>query len=142
MLEIKIKYVSDIKPIEVNPVGDWIDLRARKDVELEDFQYAQIPLGVCMQIPSGYTAIIAPRSSTFKKWGIIQVNSIGIIDESYCGDNDEWCLPVIALRKTKIHKNDRICQFRLFRKTERIDFTRVKTLGNTDRGGLGSTGTN
>ena len=142
MLEIKIKYVSDIKPIEVNSVGDWIDLRAGKDVELEDFEYAQIPLGVCMQIPSGYTAIIAPRSSTFKKWGILQVNSIGIIDESYCGDNDEWCLPVIALRKTKIHKNDRICQFRLIRKTERIDFTRVKTLGNTDRGGLGSTGTN
>lgn len=141
MLEIKIKYVSDIKPIEVSDVGDWIDLRAGKDVELEDFEYAQIPLGVCMQIPSGYTAIIAPRSSTFKKWGILQVNSIGIIDESYCGDNDEWCLPVIALRKTRIHKNDRICQFRLIRKTERIDFTRVKTLGNTDRGGLGSTGT-
>ena len=142
MLEIKIKYLTDIKPIEVNAVGDWIDLRAGKDVELKDFQYAQIPLGVCMQIPSGYTAIIAPRSSTFKKWGILQVNSIGVIDESYCGDNDEWCLPVIALRKTKIHKNDRICQFRLIRKTERIDFTRVKTLGNIDRGGLGSTGVN
>lgn len=142
MLDIKIKYVLDIKPIEVSDTGDWIDLRAGKDVELEEFQYAQIPLGVCMQIPKGYTAIIAPRSSTFKKWGIIQVNSIGVIDESYCGDNDQWCLPVIALRTTKIHKNDRICQFRLIKKTEAIDFTRVKTLGNTDRGGFGSTGAN
>ena len=142
MLEIKIKYVTDIKPIEVNEVGDWIDLRSAKDIDLEPLDFAYIPLGVCMQIPQGYTAIIAPRSSTFKKWGIIQTNSIGVIDESYCGDNDEWCLPVFALRRTHIHKNDRICQFRLVKKTEPIDFTRVNTLGNTDRGGLGSTGVN
>lgn len=142
MLEIKIKYVSDIKPIEVNEIGDWIDLRAGKDMDLEPLDFVYIPLGVCMQIPKGYTAIIAPRSSTFKKWGIIQTNSIGVVDESYCGDNDEWCLPVLAIRRTHIHKNDRICQFRLAKKTEPIDFTRVNTLGNTDRGGLGSTGVN
>lgn len=142
MLDIKIKYVLDIKPIEVSDTGDWIDLRAGKDIELEQFEYAQIPLGVCMQIPKGYTAIIAPRSSTFKKWGIIQVNSIGVIDESYCGDNDQWCLPVMAMRRTKIYKNDRICQFRLIKKTESIDFTRVKILDNKDRGGFGSTGVN
>lgn len=142
MLEIKIKYVSDIKPIEVNEIGDWIDLRAGKDMDLEPLDFVYIPLGVCMQIPKGYTAIIAPRSSTFKKWGIIQTNSIGVVDESYCGDNDEWCLPVLAIRRTHIHKNDRICQFRLVKKTEPIDFTRVNTLGNTDRGGLGSTGVN
>lgn len=142
MLDIKIKYVTDIKPIEVSENGDWIDLRAGKTVELEPFEFAYIPLGVCMEIPKGYTAIIAPRSSTYKKWGIIQVNSIGVIDESYNGDNDQWCLPVVALRTTKIYKNDRICQFRLIKKTEPIDFTRVKTLGNTDRGGFGSTGVN
>ena len=140
MLDIKIKYVTDIKPIEIAEKGDWIDLRAGKTVELEPFEYAQIPLGVCMQIPQGYTAIIAPRSSTYKKWGIIQVNSIGVIDESYNGDNDQWCLPVVALRTTKIYKNDRICQFRLIKKTEGIDFTRVNQLGNSDRGGFGSTG--
>ena len=140
MLDIKIKYVTDIKPIEIAEKGDWIDLRAGKTVELEPFEYAQIPLGVCMQIPHGYTAIIAPRSSTYKKWGIIQVNSIGVIDESYNGDNDQWCLPVVALRTTKIYKNDRICQFRLIKKTEGIDFTRVNQLGNSDRGGFGSTG--
>ena len=142
MLNIKIKYVTDIKPIEVTENGDWIDLRAGKDIELEKFEFAYIPLGVCMQIPKGYTAIIAPRSSTFKKWGIIQVNSIGIIDESYNGDNDQWCLPVMAMRTTKIYKNDRICQFRLIKKTDSIDFTRVTELGNKDRGGLGSTGRN
>lgn len=142
MLDIKIKYVTDIKPIEVSENGDWIDLRAGKTIELEPFEFAYIPLGVCMEIPKGYTAIIAPRSSTYKKWGIIQVNSIGIIDESYNGDNDQWCLPVVALRTTKIYKNDRICQFRLFKKTETIDFTRVQELGNKDRGGLGSTGRN
>lgn len=142
MLDIKIKYVTDIKPIEVSENGDWIDLRAAKTIELEPFEFAYIPLGVCMEIPKGYTAIIAPRSSTYKKWGIIQVNSIGIIDESYNGDNDQWCLPVVALRTTKIYKNDRICQFRLFKKTETIDFTRVQELGNKDRGGLGSTGRN
>ena len=142
MLDIKIKYVTDIKPIEVTENGDWIDLRAGKTMELEAFEFAYIPLGVCMQIPEGYSAIIAPRSSTFKKWGIIQVNSIGVIDESYCGDNDQWCLPVMAMRTTKIYKNDRICQFRLIKKTEQIDFTRVNELGNKDRGGLGSTGRN
>ena len=142
MLEIKIKYVTDIKPIEVNEVGDWVDLRSAQDVDLEPFDFAYIPLGVCMQIPKGYTAIVAPRSSTFKKWGVIQTNSVGVIDESYCGDNDQWCMPVLAIRRTHIHKNDRICQFRLIKKTEPLDFTRVKTLGNTDRGGLGSTGVN
>lgn len=142
MLEIKIKYVRDIKPIEVNEIGDWIDLRSAMDISLEPFEFTYLSLGVCMQIPKGYTAIIAPRSSTFRKWGIIQTNSIGVIDESYCGDNDEWCLPVLALRRTHIHKNDRICQFRLVKKTESIDFTRVNTLGNADRGGLGSTGVN
>ena len=140
MLDIKIKYVTDIKPIEVSETGDWIDLRAGKTVELEPFEFAYIPLGVCMEIPKGYTAIIAPRSSTYKKWGIIQVNSIGVVDESFNGDNDQWCLPVLALRTTKIYKNDRICQFRLIKKTETIDFTRVNELGNKDRGGFGSTG--
>jgi dUTP pyrophosphatase len=95
-----------------------------------------------MELPKGYSAIVAPRSSTYKKWGIIVANSIGIIDESYNGDNDQWHLPLIALRQTRIHKNDRICQFRLVKKSDDIDFVKVTALGNTDRGGLGSTGVN
>ena len=139
-MKVKLKYIRSIKPIEAFENGDWIDLRSAKDIELEPFEYACIPLGVCMELPKGYSAVIAPRSSTYKKWGIIQVNSPGIIDESYCGDNDEWCLPVIALRTTKIYKNDRICQFRLIKKTDSITFNVVTELGNPDRNGFGSTG--
>ena len=140
MLDIKIKYVTDIKPIEVSENGDWIDLRAGKTIELEPFEFAYIPLGVCMELPEGYTAIIAPRSSTYKKWGIIQVNSIGIIDESYNGDNDQWCLPVMAFRTTKIYKNDRICQFRIMEHQPIIEFQEVDALEGVNRGGIGSTG--
>ena len=140
MLNIKIKYIRDIKPIEFFDDGDWIDLRSGMDVVMRAGDSAVIPLGVAMEIPKGHTAIIVPRSSTFSKWGIIQTNSIGIIDESYCGDHDEWCLPVLALRSTKIHKNDRICQFRLIKQSDYIDFEVVKTLGNPDRNGFGSTG--
>ena len=139
-MKIKLKYIRSIKPIEAFENGDWIDLRSAEDIELEPFEYACIPLGVCMELPKGYSAVIAPRSSTYKKWGIIQVNSPGIIDESYCGDNDEWCLPVIALRTTKIYKNDRICQFRLIKKTDSLTFNVVQELGNPDRNGFGSTG--
>ena len=140
MLTINVKYIRDIKPIDIIDVGDWIDLRSGIDLELEPFQYYSIPLGVAMQLPGGYSAIIAPRSSTFLKWGIIQTNSIGIIDNSYCGDGDEWKIPVLAMRKTKIHKNDRICQFRLVPCGDELELVKVKSLGNANRGGFGSTG--
>ena len=140
MLNIKIKYIRDIKPIQFYDGGDWIDLRSGEDIELFAGSYYEIPLGVAMELPKGHSAIIIPRSSTFKKWGIIQTNSVGLIDESYCGDNDEWKLPVMAMRKTKIHKNDRICQFRIIKQSDYLDFKVVKTLGNPDRNGFGSTG--
>lgn len=140
VLPIKIKYLRDIKELSVYELGDWIDLRAGDTVYLSAGESAVIPLGVAMQLPEGYSAIIAPRSSTFAKWGIMQTNSIGVIDESYCGDNDEWMIPVVALRQTTIHKNDRICQFRLVKKTQPIGFMPVKSLGNKDRGGFGHSG--
>ena len=140
MLNIKIKYIRDIKPVQFYDGGDWIDLRSGEDIELFAGSYYEIPLGVAMELPKGYSAIIIPRSSTFKKWGIIQTNSVGLIDESYCGDNDEWKLPVIAMRKTKIHKNDRICQFRLVPCGDELELVKVKSLGNANRGGFGSTG--
>ena len=142
VLPIKIKYLRDIKEITPYELGDWIDLRAGETFYLEPGQTEIIPLGVAMELPEGYTAIIAPRSSTFAKWGIIQTNSIGVIDESYKGDNDEWCLPVLAFRKTVIHKNDRICQFRLLRKTTPVGFIKVKSLNNADRKGFGHSGKN
>ena len=142
MLNIKLKYIRDIKPIEFFDDGDWIDLRAGIDITLKAGGNCIVPLGVAMELPTGYSAIIAPRSSTFKKWGIIQTNSFGVIDESYCGDNDEWGMPVLALRDTHIHKNDRICQFRLIKQSDYLDFEVVDTLGNPDRNGFGSTGEN
>ena len=137
---IKIKYLKDIQKIERFNVGDWIDLRAGEDVTLKAGEFKMIPLGVAMELPEGYEALVAPRSSTFKKLGIMLANSIGIIDESYKGDNDEWNFLAYAMRDTVIHKNERICQFRIIRHQPFIHLLEVETLGNADRGGIGSTG--
>lgn len=141
-MDIKIKYIRDIKPIMQDDRGDWVDLRCGEDVWMRAGEYALIPLGIALELPEGYEAIVAPRSSTYAKWGVIQTNGIGVIDESYRGDNDEWHFPCIALRDTVIHKNDRICQFRIIEHQPEIKFNSVKNLGNKNRGGIGSTGTN
>lgn len=140
MEKIKIKYLADIEPLVKISVGDRIDLRAAADVDMNAGEYKLIPLGVAMQLPEGYEAIVAPRSSTFKNWGILLANSIGIIDNSYCGDDDEWKFLAYATRRTVIHKGDRICQFRIQRNQPEIEFETVETLGNDNRGGIGSTG--
>ena len=139
-MKIKVKYHTDILPLEMNEKGDWVDLRAAQDMKLwEGFNY-YIPLGISVELPDGYEAHVAPRSSTFKNWGIIQTNSVGVIDNSYCGDNDIWMMPVDATRLAKIKKNDRICQFRIVEKQPHLEFETVDHLGNEDRGGFGSTG--
>ncbi len=139
---IKIKYLTDdIEKLKyIDGVSDWIDLRSAADTEMKKGEFKLIPLGIAAQLPSGYEAHIVPRSSTFKNFGIIQTNHMGIIDESYCGDNDEWKFPAYALRDTVIHKNDRICQFRIMRHQPKIIFEQTDILGNKDRGGIGSTG--
>lgn len=137
---IKVKYLRDIQKIERFNVGDWIDLRAATDVVMAEGEYKMIPLGVAMELPKGYEALVAPRSSTFKKYGIMLANSLGIIDESYKGDNDEWNFLAYAVRDTIIRKNERICQFRIIRHQPLIHLQEVETLGNADRGGIGSTG--
>lgn len=139
-MDIKIKYLRDISAIKAAKGGDWCDLRAGETVEMKAGEYAMIPLGVAMELPAGYEALVAPRSSTFRKYGIILVNSIGIIDESYCGDNDEWNFLAFAVRDTIIPKNERICQFRIIEHQPSVSFDEVETLGNPDRGGIGSTG--
>lgn len=141
-MQIKIRYTRDIEPIYMTQKGDWVDLRCALDTTLKKGEYAIIPLGIAMELPEGYEAHIAPRSSTFKKYKILQTNSIGVIDNSYSGDNDEWGMPVIAMEDTFIPKNDRICQFRIIERQPQITFVEVDTLGNEDRGGFGSTGTN
>lgn len=139
---IKIKYHADIEPLVQKEGSDWIDLRAAEEVKMSPNQFKLIPLGVSMKLPEGYEAHIVPRSSTFKTWGIIQTNHMGVIDESYCGDDDQWMMPVLATRAVIIHKNDRICQFRIVKKQPKILFQEVDSLGEESRGGFGSTGTN
>lgn len=140
MKKIKIKYLRNITKIERISVGDWIDLRAAEDVVIKAGEYKAIPLGIAMELPKGYEALVAPRSSTFKNHGVLLANSIGIIDESYNGDNDEWNFLAYAVRDTMILKNDRICQFRIIKHQPGIKFIEVERLGNEDRGGIGSTG--
>lgn len=137
---IKIKYHNDIRPLELLDNGDWIDLRAAEDVNLEKGDFRLISLGVSMKLPEGYEAHIVPRSSTFKHWGIIQANHMGVIDNSYCGDNDIWKFPAIATRDAVIYKNDRICQFRIMKKQPCVRFDTVEHLNGPDRGGFGSSG--
>lgn len=137
---IKIEYHNDIRPLEILDNGDWIDLRAAEDVNLEKGDFRLISLGVSMKLPEGYEAHIVPRSSTFKHWGIIQANHMGVIDNSYCGDNDIWKFPAIATRDAVIYKNDRICQFRIMKKQPCVRFDTVEHLNGPDRGGFGSSG--
>ena len=120
--------------------SDWIDLRAAEDVTLKKGEFRLIPLGVAMELPKGYEAHIVPRSSTFKNFGVIQTNHMGVIDETYCGDGDQWYFPAYALRDTKIHRNDRICQFRIMEHQPEIMFEEVDRLEGKNRGGFGSTG--
>ena len=142
-LEIKIRYLdAGLDEIKVTEIGDWIDLRSANTVHLYKGEKTLLHLGVAMKLPDGYEAILAPRSSTFKNYGLIQTNGIGVIDNTYCGDHDEWMLPVISTRDTIIHKNDRICQFRIQKKQPTIKFIVVDKLESEDRGGFGSTGTN
>lgn len=142
MPNIKIKYFTDKmeRLTYIDGKSDWIDMRAAEDVELKAGEFRLIPLGVAMELPRGYEAHVVPRSSTFKNFGIIQTNHMGVIDESYCGDNDQWFFPAYALRDTQIHEGDRICQFRIMEHQPAITFEEVGSLGHEDRGGHGSTG--
>ena len=139
---IKIKYFTDEieKLAYIDGKSDWIDLRSAEEIDLKAGEFKPIPLGVAMELPKGYEAHVVPRSSTFKNFGIIQTNHQGVIDSSYCGNNDEWKMPVYAIRDTVIHRNDRICQFRIMENQPKIIFEEVTYLDNEDRGGHGSTG--
>ena len=140
MLSVKIKYHTDIPEVEAFANGDWVDLRAAEDVKMHSGDSRLISLGVSMKLPEGYEAHVVPRSSTFKNWGIIQANHMGIIDNSYSGNNDIWKFSAIALRDTVINKGDRICQFRIMKKQPVLNFITVDQLDDPDRGGFGSSG--
>ncbi len=142
METIKIKYFTEKieKLTYIDGKSDWIDLRAAESVDLKKGEFKLIPLGIAMELPKGYEAHIVPRSSTFKNFGIIQTNHQGVVDSSYCGDNDQWFMPALAVRDTHIECNDRICQFRIMENQPKILFEEVKVLEGKDRGGFGSTG--
>lgn len=143
-LKIKVKYIKHngqkVDPIRIIDQGDWIDLRAAVDVTMHAGEYKMIPLGVAIELPAGYEALVAPRSSTFKNFRILQTNSIGVIDESYCGNTDEWRQLAYAVTDTEIKRNDRICQFRIIKHQPSLEIEEVANLGNKCRGGIGSTG--
>ncbi|KAF5068125.1 putative deoxyuridine 5'-triphosphate nucleotidohydrolase YncF [anaerobic digester metagenome] len=142
METIRIRYINDkIEKLRyIDGKSDWIDLRASERVELKQGEFRLIPLGIAMELPKGFEAHIVPRSSTFKNFGVIQTNHCGIVDESYCGNNDQWFFPAFAMRDTVIELNDRICQFRIFEHQPKIAFEETGNLGNENRGGIGSTG--
>ena len=144
METIQIQYLDDTieKLAYIDGKSDWIDLRSAVDVELKAGEFKLIHLGIAMKLPEGYEAHVVPRSSTYNNFGIIQTNHCGIIDSSYCGPNDYWYMPAYALRDTVIHKNDRICQFRIEKNQPKLVFDEVKELSGTNRGGIGSTGKN
>ena len=142
MEKIRVKYLSDKveKLCYVDGKSDWIDLRSAEDVEMKAGEFRLIPLGVAIALPKGFEAHIVPRSSTYKNFGIIQTNHMGVVDESYCGNGDQWFMPAYALRDTKIEAGDRICQFRIMEHQPTLIFEECDDLGSPDRGGIGSTG--
>lgn len=138
MLNIKVRFTKE--PYELERHGAWIDLRAVEDYEYKVGDALMIDLGVNIKLPEGNEGLLVVRSSTFKKYGIIQTNAIGIIEDNYCGNDDVWMLPVYALRDGKIKKGDRVCQFRVHKIMDDVNFTIVDDMGVPNRGGLGSTG--
>lgn len=143
-MQIKIKYSDGVEEIKQAHEGEWYDLRAAEDVTMWSGDFAMISLGVAMELPEGFEAIVAPRSSTFQKYGIIMTNGIGVIDHAYCGDDDIWHFPAYKVKgePVKIQKNDRIAQFRILYHQPSYDIIRVDSLNRENRGGFGSTGTN
>lgn len=147
-LTIKVKYLNDqVTKLKKISVGDWIDLYAAKETIIFKNTFKYVHLGVAMELPKGYEAILAPRSSTFKNWGCIQTNSIGVIDETYCGDDDWWKIPLFCLCPKNhgecvvIKPGDKIAQFRIIKHMPDVAIQEVEVLGNESRGGFGSTGT-
>lgn len=142
MIPVKVRYLSDkIEKLRyIDGKSDWVDLRCAEEITMKKGEFRLIPLGIAVELPHGYEAHIVPRSSTFKNFGIIQTNHMGVVDESYCGNNDQWYMPAYALKDTEIHVNDRVCQFRIMEHQPAVSFAECDHLGNADRGDIGSTG--
>ena len=140
--KLKIKYhVKELEKLRyIDGKSDWIDLRVAENVSMKQGEYRLISMGISVEIPKGYEMLIVPRSSAYKNFGILQTNAMGVVDESFCGDNDIIHMPILAMRDTEIHINDRIGQFRLMPHQPEVHFIEVNHLDNEDRGGFGTTG--
>ncbi len=144
-MKLKIKYFKEAVKLKKISKGNWIDVYANKDLFVALNERAIIHLGFELELPKGWEGHLAPRSSTFKTWGIIQTNGVGVVDDTYIGDNDEWHMPVYCLQAkdengTWIKKGDKIGQFRIMEVMPEIEFEEVEFFNNIDRGGFGSTG--
>lgn len=148
-MKIRIKYFDGATKLKKIVKGNWIDVYANKDVFVKEGERAMIPLGFALELPSGWEGHLAPRSSTFKTWGIIQTNSVGVVDDTYIGDNDQWHMPVFCLQGKEenegskgiwVKQGDKIGQFRIMEVMPQIEFEEVESFGNQDRGGFGTTG--
>ncbi|MBB6040759.1 MULTISPECIES: dUTP diphosphatase [Oribacterium] len=143
-MEAKLKIKYHVKELEklryIDGKSDWIDLRVAENVSMKQGEYRLISMGISVEIPKGYEMLIVPRSSAYKNFGILQTNAMGVVDESFCGDNDIIHMPILAMRDTEIHINDRIGQFRLMPHQPEVHFIEVDHLDNEDRGGFGTTG--
>lgn len=138
---IKLKVRDDgVNPVNRIVVGDWIDLESNTKVTYKAGDTVVIDFGVAMELPKGYEAHLLPRSSTFQNTGLLLTNSMGIIDNSFCGDNDYWGAKFYATKDGKVEKGQRLCQFRILENQPPLKFVEVIHLGNKDRGGYGSTG--
>ncbi|MCF0148315.1 MAG: deoxyuridine 5'-triphosphate nucleotidohydrolase [Clostridium sp.] len=146
-MKLRIKYFEGASKLKKISKGNWIDVYANADIFVNEGERAMIPLGFALELPSGWEGHLAPRSSTFKTWGVIQTNSLGVVDDTYIGDNDQWHMPVFCLKGmdskekgTWIRKGDKIGQFRIMEVMPEIEFEEVESFGNVDRGGFGTTG--
>ena len=156
-MEVRIKYFDGATKLKKITKGNWIDVYARKDIFVPLNERAMIPLGFALELPENWEGLLAPRSSTFKTWGCIQTNSVGVVDDTYIGDNDEWHMPVfclqakdgididvngikVSVKGTIIKSGDKIGQFRIQESMPALEFIEVEHFGNADRGGFGTTG--
>ena len=143
-MEAKLKIKYHVKELEklryIDGKSDWIDLRVAEEVKMKAGEFRLISMGISVELPKGYEMWILPRSSAFKNFGIIQTNAMGVVDESFCGDNDIIHMPILAMRDTEMHINDRIGQFRIAKHQAEIHFVEVEHLNHADRGGFGTTG--
>lgn len=138
--EIKVKLLNKDAKLTIGKSNEWVDINIPCNFKYKTGESYLIHLGFSCKLPTGYEAIIAPRSSLFYYTGLLLTNGIGVIDNRYCGNNDEWKALLYATKDGEIEKGRRILQFRIQKQQPDIKLTYTDNLSNKNRGGFGSTG--